>query len=201
MAQNCLSLDPIVGNKCDLTVFDFVFSTIHDSGFTWFRITVLILCGLMVFAGNGCTIAIWHYERYWGDPKKRIIINRIGIHLVYTCILGTMTSIVNIMFVVTFGPLPTLMVQVTYMFTNRYFATVGILALNEIAILRFLSLTIWKRIPPVDEDFFSHFFLILNFLIGFCFACWGFIGRYADHEMYWILTGLPLLDCEKPSLW
>ncbi len=180
--------------------FDLVNKSIHDPEWTWFRIFILILCFLMVFVGNGFTASIWLYERYGGDPQKRIIINRIGMHLVQSGICITSTGIVTILISLTFGPLPTDVVHVTYLFANLFFATVALLALNEMAILRFLSRTVWKRIPPIHEDFFSIFFLALNYLIGFCRAWWGSLGQSSDKDVFLILSGLPLNDFDRPNL-
>ncbi len=66
-------------------------------------------------------------------------------------------------------------------------------ALDEMAILRFSSLFLWRGCPPLNEDFFSFFFYTANYVVAIFYAIWEKMGKRQSFEMYFILTGKPLL--------
>ncbi len=162
--------------------------------FYHFKVFLLAICFIIQIFGNPMCLAIWSYERYGGDPQKRTILNQLTSDLAWHCILANMTSLATFMFRLTTGPLSTFMASSTYYVSNQTVAISAMLSLNEMAILKFLSIFTWKRLPPINEDFFGHFLRIMNHLVGFLFALFGRMGGSNDNEMYFILTGLPLLS-------
>ncbi len=59
----------------------------------------------------------------------------------------------------------------------------------ECAIIRFLIDIVWKRIPPVSDEFFSTFLLTLNTLLGMVFG-WLSLITGEGGEVRYRLTGL-----------
>ncbi len=184
---------------CDLIGFEFVEEDIDGPEWTGFRMTILGIGFLTQVFGNGMMLGILSYEKYGGDPQKRIIVNRLAMQLVYNAMGINMTSMGTVMVRLVFGPLSPNHVLATFLFSNSFFAISALLALNEMAILRFLSIFVWKRLPPLDEDLFSSFFLTINYLISSCLAAWENLGDSEHHETYYILTGKVLMaDSNEP---
>ena len=160
----------------------------------WFRILILVLGFIMQLVGSPMLLAILSYEKFGGDPQKRILVNRLAMHLVYNGIIGNFTCIMTVMLRLLIGPLPEIMVQSMFLFANALLATSAILTLDIMAILRLMSLFVWKRVPPLDDDFFSRFLFLSIYCVSILLAFLGRFGRTENNEMYYILTGKELIS-------
>ncbi len=193
MAACYLYFENSTSNSCKLTGFTTVKQNFDSPEFDSFKILNLGLCFLIQIFGNPLCLAIWSYERFGGDPQKRTILNRLMGDLVRQAIYANMTSLATFMYRMTFGPISTLMTSATYYLTNQATTIATMFCLNEMAILKFLSIFAWKRLPPINEEFFGLFLMMLNQSVGFLFALYGRMGGSNDTEMFYILSGLPLL--------
>lgn len=75
------------------------------------------------------------------------------------------------------------------------FATLGafrvifvLLSFIESVIVRFLILRVWKRHPPINEDFFALFALVFNYTLSAFFALFVYMSN-GQLNQQWILMG------------
>ncbi len=174
-------------NHADV-IFQSVAESLDHPDWSWFRYQILALGSVMEVVGIPILLAILSYEKFGCDPQKRTIMNRLAMNLVYNCLGAYMTSILTLLIRLIAGPLPEILVQVTFFFSNAFSGTSSLLAITVMTILRFLSIFIWKRVPPLDDDFFSHYLISLNYVVSFMLAFFGRFGRIETNEMYHILT-------------
>ncbi|XP_059085470.1 uncharacterized protein LOC131882360 [Tigriopus californicus] len=62
---------------------------------------------------------------------------------------------------VLFGPLPDLLCM-TSIFSNMFISIVALLAFNEIMVLRYLYICVWKHVGKLNDEFFSVFLTLAN---------------------------------------
>ncbi len=180
-------------NFCELPGLSQVKETVDSPEYDHFRTMVILLCAIIQMLGNPLCLAIWSYERYGGDPQKRTIINRLMGDLVRQGILINVTGLATFTIRLAFGPVPTFVAHAFYYVSNQAMTISVLFSLNEMAMLKLLSIFAWKRLPPINEEFFGLFLMMMNHSIALLFALYGRMGGSNDIEMYFILTGLPLL--------
>ncbi len=173
-----------------LTSFDHVLENIdHPHYFPFKMATLIASLGIQAFSvvPLGC---IWHYERYGGDPQKRTILNQlIGLFALNT-LTGNLTALSALVIRLAFGPLPVHLAISTFFFPNVLFSTTLLLALNEIIVIRFLSVFWWKRVSPLDDNFFGLFFTVLNYSIALVFTIMGHIDGGPKQYVLFLMSGL-----------
>ncbi len=173
-----------------LTSFDHVLENIdHPDYFPFKMATLVATIGIQAFSvvPLGC---IWHYERYGGDPQKRTILNQlIGLFALNT-LTGNLTALSALVIRLAFGPLPVHLAISTFFFPNVLFSTTLLLALNEIIVIRFLSVFWWKRVSPLDDNFFGLFFAVLNYSIALVFTIMGHIDGGPKQYVLFLMSGL-----------
>ncbi len=180
--------------------FDSKEESLDHPDWYWFRLMVLIVYFSMAIFGIPMLMAILSYEKNGGDPQKRTIMNRLLMNLVYNCLLAYMTSIKTIQLRLIFGPLPEVIVHVMFIFANAWHGTASLLAITAMTIIRFLSLFVWKRVPPLNDNFFSQYFISLNYLVSFVLAFGGRFGKIESSEMFYILAGKHLItNSQEPK--
>ncbi len=187
-------------SRCELTGFEKLEQNIDNPEWNRFRAVILLVCLLTQVCGNTMCLSIWSYERYGGDPQKRTILNQLTGQLVMHCVFANLTSLATFMFRLAFGPISTFWVEATYFISNAHVGITSVFAFSEIAILKFLSIFIWKRLPPINEEFLGLFFRIANHSVGLMFALFGRKGSSKNHELYYILTGLPLMSDQNEPM-
>ncbi len=185
---------------CILPSLDLVYPVVHDPEWREVRLRTVLFGSFIAIIGTTCSLCVCSYEKYGGDHQKRIITNRIFMQQFYNAIGISLFTNITLIVSLCYGPLPTTLVNVTYFFSKLFLATSSMIAANVMAILRILMMTVWKRVPPINEDFFARFFLLFDYTLGFCRAYWGILGHSSEDEMYFILTGLPLRNSDKPNL-
>ncbi|TRY79776.1 hypothetical protein TCAL_16099 [Tigriopus californicus] len=67
------------------------------------------------------------------------------------------------------GPLPNLLCMTTVFF-NIFLTIVSLLTFNEIMVLRYLYICVWKNVGKLNDDFFSAFLIVANLFLGSFFA-------------------------------
>ena len=75
----------------------------------------------------------------------------------------------------------------------------AMLSFTEAAIIRILTDSVWKRMPPIVDDFFQVFFTIANLLAGMIIAGTQLFTNESGSEIY-RLTGRNVADYPKPGL-
>ncbi len=169
-------------------------------GWSWFKSLTFFMGVMIQVFGNGLCLTIWCFERYGGDPHKRTILNQLIGQLLLSTVSMNVTGLLAFMLRLVVGPIASTAVEALYFIGNTGFGMVTLFALNEIAVIRFMSIFWWKRLPPISDDFFGILLWLTNISLSFFFASAARLGYTEFQEMYLILTGLPdTTDTDFPN--
>ncbi|XP_059085631.1 uncharacterized protein LOC131882493 [Tigriopus californicus] len=91
------------------------------------------------------------------------------------------------------GPLPNLLCMTTVFF-NIFLTIVSLLTFNEIMVLRYLYICVWKNVGKLNDDFFSAFLIVANLFLGSFFALVTMMSQDVQVFLYGVCIG------EDPSL-
>ena len=170
-----------------LCLYDLVHN-IDDEEYLHFGLSMVVFAAITVVLSIGENACIWHFERYGGDPQKRTILNQLIGQLAMDNIVAQVGT-VSLSVRLALGPLPKTVFSLTFVLTNITSSIVLLLILNEIILVRWLSMFVWKRSPPINDDFFGTFIMLLNYTIAFVFGPMGLIGGTNYNNMTFLLTG------------
>ncbi len=167
--------------------------TIDDREWLTFRIVMATLTSLTLVVSSCLCFGIWSYERYGGDPQKRTILNQLFGQMALIILLCNLASLSTLLVRLISGPVQVIVAEVGFFIARAGFSTACLLTLNEMAMLRLMSIFMWKRLPPISDNFFGRFLWTLNLALSFTSAVGARMGSSDDTEMYFILTGQPFL--------
>ncbi len=175
--------------NCDLIKFDYVVDNIDNPGFFQIRVWMIISMLIVAILSPLVLSIIWHYERFGGDPRKRTVFNQLVGMLAMNIIVSQ--AIANGLFIgrLLFGPLSPEVTNV-FAFVQINNGLVTLFILDEIIILRCLSVFLWKQFPPINNDFFCLFFHCFNYCLAFLFAIMGLQDGIADNNLIYLLQGV-----------
>ena len=109
------------------------------------------------------------FETFGGDPQKRNIINRLMSLCCVNLILGTSLTGVCRVWRALFGLIDVQIV--TWIdFIGQVFLGSVTFFFNEMTILRYLYIVVWKRVRGFDDRFWTLFLCILTYSWTFCLA-------------------------------
>ncbi len=183
-----------------LSDFEEIFDNIDSPRWSSFRITVFAFTMLIQIFGSGLCFGIWSFERYGGDPQKRTILNRLLGQVALNTILTNVLGLSSFMARLIVGPLSPAMVEAMFFVINTAFGSATLMALDQMAFIRLFTLSFWKHMPPIDDDFFGRYLWLLNVILGFLTAIGGRLGSSGAKNMYFLLTGRPdLTDSGLPN--
>ena len=178
------------GDSCLLTSFDQVVKNVDHPGYLAFRIAVQVFILGTVVLSAGAWFSVWHYERFGGDPQKRNILNQLIGMLAANGMIWQNISFIVAFSRLIFGPLSVDLTSMVFVYPT-VIGDVSILCiLNEIMILRCLSVCLWKQSPPLSDDFFGFFLRWLNFGFAFLMVTFGQMGGSPTDNIYFIMTGI-----------
>ncbi len=170
-----------------LSFYDLVHN-IDDEEYLHFGVSMVVFAAITIVFSIGENGCIWHFERFGGDPQKRTILNQLIGQLALNNIVGQ-AGVATLSFRIVFGPLSKPVYSSTFVLANITSSIVLLLILNEIILVRWLSMFVWKRSPPINDDFFGTFIMLLNYTIAFVFVSIGLIGGTTYNNMTFLLTG------------
>ncbi len=194
---NCLSFDygdqrqlpSIFDINCTLTMFEFTINNIDHPDYHGIKIFTAIYVTTLLGFSIGPLASLWHYERFGGDPQKMTILNQLIGAMALNSIVALLFCTNAFLIRVIFGPLPT-SVAVAILFVPNFIAgLVVVLILNEIILIRFLSVFWWKQVPLFNDDFFCMFFHFMNYGLTTFWAALGQMGGDPNDNMFFIMTG------------
>lgn len=141
------------------------------------KISFYVCTFLISFVGPIFFGGLILYETQGGDPQKRTIVNRLlscifGITLLYGIYWGLIRLLRN-----SCGLLPN-DVMLWVGFFDDWVKDAGLLFFNELTILRYLYIVIWRRLKVINDDFWMVFLCLTTLAISFIIATTQFmIGR------------------------
>ncbi len=166
-----------------------VFNIDHDKYFR-FRVTMAVFAMATVILSTMSLGCIWHYERFGGDPRKRTILNQLIGLLALNNICGQLIGMLAFYYRLAIsGPLSMTAAKIMFLVPNVTTSFVILLILDEIILIRWLSVFIWKQLPPLNDDFFGLFFKCLNFGLSLMFVIMGLTGGTSQNNLLFLLTG------------
>ncbi len=174
---------------CKSINFEFTVKNIDHPDYHGFRNWASVFVGILILLSVSTMGLLWYYEKYGGDPRKRSIFNQLIGMMGMTVATWMMASVGTLLCRLIFGPLS--MTQFIVAFSTPLFVSSLViqLILNEIIILRFLTIVIWKQLPPINDDFFALFFFCLNYGLAFLFLSLGLLGGPPITNVTFLMTG------------
>ena len=175
--------------SCTLSQFDYTISNLDDAEYYKLRIiTAIVLTAIMVLS-IGPLGFLWHYERFGGDPQKRTILNQLIGVMALNNLIALVINIVVFLTRLFYGPLSMSAAFTTFFLPNGIAYTVVFLILNEIILLRFLSVFWWKQLPPINDDFFGVYFHCINYGLAILFLLMGQMGGNPNDHLFFLVSG------------
>jgi hypothetical protein len=152
----------------------------------------LVLCVLFIQVfGNGLCSSIIAYERYGGDPQKRTILNQLFSNLAFNVIVLNVIPLNVFTLRLIFGPIMSPFVAKMCFFIPKVsIGFASLLLLNEMIVIRFISVFVWKRIPPVNDYFLFAALNVTNGVLAVYFGLSVNMGTNIENDMKLLLTGL-----------
>jgi hypothetical protein len=131
----------------------------------WFYLSHFIVA----FIGPLMSIGIVLYENFGGDRQKRNIINQLLSGFIITCFIpNTIFSMCKI-WLDLFGLVDERIMCCLIAFC--YFVVMnGFGFVNELTIIRFMYIVVWKRVKVINDQFWFHVLSVSNFVIAMCTA-------------------------------
>ena len=88
-----------------------------------------------------------------------------------------------------FGPLSPKLVFTFFFIPKAAISRYALFTMNEMIILRYMFVFIWKRIAPLDENFFAFFIISSNVLMSILQSVYGNLGYNVEQGIQILLTG------------
>ncbi len=167
---------------------------IDDPAWQTFKTICVIVASFSLITCHCLCSGLWSFERYGGDPQKRTILNQLFGQLTFYILLCNLASLSTFIIRLIVGTVPIVMAELTFFIAKSALATACLFTLIQMVFIRCMSIFVWKRLPPMNDNFFGRFFLVLNLGLSFLSAVIARMGSSDDKEMYFILTGHPFLS-------
>ena len=130
------------------------------------------------------------YE-FWGETTQyRTILNKLFSQIQFQCIRYIWILNTVLLHRCIFGPISVSSAIAFFFVPKVWTGFCALFLLNEMIIVRFLSIFVWKRLPPINETFFLVFLVITNEVLAFVLSIWGVMGYNVEQDTNFILTGL-----------
>lgn len=156
----------------------------------WLKSGIITISIIIQVLGNALCACIIAYEKYGGDPQKRTILNQLFSMLTGNVIVLNLVPLNTLILRVLTSPLPSYVVNILFFIPKVSVGFNSLLILNEMLLLRFLSVFYWKRIPPINDNLLFVTLNMANGLISVLLACLVNMGYNIEHEMSFALTGV-----------
>lgn len=152
------------------------------------RIILIIVSFLIQMIGVPLVLGVIFYEHYGSDPQKRTVLNQLLSGVAMFALLGTIVPMNFINYRLLFGPIQLPYVTFAFFALKSGFVISGLFTLNEMVIIRYLTVFVWKKVIPITDGFFFRFLFLLNLLIGLCFGIWGNMGHNVERQFLYIMS-------------
>ncbi len=174
---------------CLVTKFEYVVQNIDHESYRTTRLTLATWIAATIVLSTGVSFCLWNYERFGGDPQKRTIFNQLlgmlAVNNMSLQVVGSTTLICRLLF----GPLSIDASTVMFINVNAAGSLAVLFTLNQIMVLRCLSVCLWKQSPPINDDFFGTFFHCLNFGLAAVLVFYGHTGGPPHKKLTYFLAG------------
>ena len=107
------------------------------------------------------------FETFGGDPQKRNLINRLhSLAITNQIIFSVLAGIARVCREI-FG-LIDVSIMIWIESVSQMFLFCGVLFADEMVILHFLYVVVWKRVRIMDDQFWAYYLAFLTWLWSFC---------------------------------
>ena len=136
----------------------------------------------------------------WGEKQNnfRTIINKLFSLTQIQCIRYIWVLNSCIVFRTLYGPISLTSAKIFFFVPKVWTGFCALFTLNEMIILRFMSIFVWKTIPPINENFFLAFLTMTNETLALLMAIFGVMGYNVEQDTNYILTGQRIAKNETP---
>ena len=173
----------------DLTEFHEKVVNIEKEVYFNFKMAMIVFALTTLFLGTIALGCIWHFERYGGDPQKRTILNQLIGLLALNNLFGQAPQLLTVSYRLLFGPLTVQMAMWSFIAVTIASSMVILFILDEIILIRWLSVFVWKQLPPINDDFFGMFLTRLNFGLALMFILLGVFCDMPYDNIVYLMTG------------
>ncbi len=178
----------------------YILQSIDHAHYAIFRWTLFGLMLLMTTISAGAYGCIWHFERFGGDPQKRTVLNQLVGELAKTTIICSITSVLTLLLRLANQPLSKSFAKLTFFMPCCVCFIMWLLILDELVIIRFLSVFWWKRLPPINDNFFALLLNYGNYGLTLVFLTWGYLFGAPSGNLTFILTGIGMYEKSTISM-
>ena len=168
---------------------------LEDSpGITASLVCYLLMC--QIFSFIFLPIIIW-YEIDGEDPQKRTILNQMFSFQLLLIILHNAFPGSVLVFRLIYRSGLNYNVTLIFLIWAKIFTSItALLSVLQYIITKYLSICVWKRVPPIDELFFGKFLFIANCIIG---AFLAMIQIFTSTWEVFLLKFITGLDFDVPD--
>ena len=134
-------------------------------------------------------MAIICYEHFGEDPQKRTILNRLHSFAVGALLSLSLNQGVVLIIRPLTGPISARFLFLAFHSPRRFFMFFVGFSVNQLMLLKWLSIVVWKRVPPMNDAFFARFLFVLNFLLSLGLTVIQSSGYVPEMGVSYLLSG------------
>ncbi len=143
---------------------------------------------LNIVIGLPLTIVIGLFEKYGGDPQKRLLTNKLLCYWILTSNFAVILNGSILILRTLYGPVGKILALV--MLLDRHFMEIASpLGLVEFMAVRCLSKFSWRIATGLNENFIAAFLIIFNLTMGVLDCSVAFMMGWFSEDRFLILSG------------
>lgn len=164
-----LSLDDTNNSMLEvMTSTNFQLNVMHENlyGGTWGKIGYFFMMFANHIVGAAMLSGIIIFETFGGDPQKRNVINRLlSLYCANALLVGSLVGVCRVWREL--SGLIDVQIMIWIDWATQIAIKSSVLFWNEMTILRFLYIVVWKRVRGFDDRFWTLFLTILTYSWAF----------------------------------
>ena len=163
----------------------------------WLKYGIAFSGILVEIISLALSCSVIYFEKFGGDAQKRTILNQL---LSSLCILVIWLSLfpLNVFLLrILSWPLPQSFVKVSFFMPKAFAGFVGMMILNEMIVIRYFSVFVWKRVPPINENIFALAIVIINVCVSGVLTLYANMGFNIEQKLNLLLCGIQDQNLEK----
>ncbi len=154
------------------------------------KIVAVVTYFMTACIGAPLLVGIAQFEKYGGDPQKRLLDNQLVSFLMSIDCAATSVNGFIISLRTFIGPVGNFVATI-FLLHKEFIIGSSQSALTMLMLFKCLSIFNWRLASQLNEDFMSRFLSMLGAMIGLCCVAIVFaLGTYQD-ESYFVMAGVP----------
>ena len=175
-----------------------ILNTIEESERLWFKILVVFFGILIEIISIFLCCCIVYFEKYGGNVQKRTILNKILSSICLLMIFSNILPLNTFLLRIILGPIPSWLAKILFFYPKVFCGFATMLYLNEMIIIRYLSIFVWKRVPPINDSIFYLIFNLTNAILALVFVLFSNMGYNIEQSLFLLLCGFKEERGETP---